>query len=216
MNAIAFTSLFHLKWKSMMITDKAVVLSNKRYDSFESMALNLKGTEALEEKEEYWYQSLDELSFLANGENLTMKKLDYKRNPVSTTINLPNAKILNQLIVAMTQDQQFVKSEEKPSVFIVAKASLIQILVAGGLTAMLYHAAVDMADGEPVDTGTRVRPSLFGKILVAIVETVGSTGVLLIGSAVTLFLLYKLIKKIKNPSAYIIMKRVKNGAVSAE
>ena len=197
-----------------MITDKAVVLSNKRYVSFEAMALNLKGTEALEEKEEYWYQSLDELSFLANGENLTLKKLDYKRNPVSTTINLPNAEILNQLIVAMTQDQQFVKSEEKPSVFIVAKASLIQFFVAGGFTALAYAAAIDMAGGEQAETGGR--RGIFKKILAAIIEAVGATGVLLIGGAITLFILYQLIKKIKNPSTYIIMKRVKNGAVSAK
>lgn len=51
MKAIKFSSLSHLKWKSMMITDKALVLSNKQYDSLESMAQNLKGTGAMEDKE---------------------------------------------------------------------------------------------------------------------------------------------------------------------
>ena len=61
MNPIKFSSLSHLKWKSMMITEKALVLSNKQYGSLESMAQNLKGTGAMEEKEEFWYQSLEEM-----------------------------------------------------------------------------------------------------------------------------------------------------------
>lgn len=207
MNAIKFSSLSHLKWKSMMITDKAIVLSSKQYGSLESMAQNLKGTSTMEEKEEFWYQRLEEMSYLANGENLTLKKLDFKGNPVSTTINVDDIQTINELVQIMSQEEEFIKSEEKASSFSVAKASLIRTVIAGGFTALMYLAASDIASGKDVDTSGR--KSFFKKILVGIIDTIGATGVLLIGGGLTLLFLYQLIQKLKSPPLLIRMKRVK-------
>ena len=191
----------------MMITDKALVLSNKEYSSFESMAQNLKETGPMEEKEEFWYQSLEEMSYLENGENLTLKKLDFRKNPVSTTINVGDIEIINELVRAMSQEEEFIISEEKASSLSVAKASLIRTAIAGGFTALFYLAAIDTASGSDVDTSGR--RSFFKRILAGIIDTIGATGVLIIGGALTSFFLYQLFQKLKSPPSLIRMKRVK-------
>lgn len=210
MNAIKFDSLSHIKWKSMMITDKAVILSTKQYVSLESMAKNLRGTGVLEDKEEFWYQSLEEMSYLTNGENLTLKKLDYRRNSVSTTLNVGDIDTINELVRAMSQNEEFTRSEEKASMFSVVKSSLIRIPAAAGFTALMYFVANDMASGKDIDTSGR--RSLYKKIMVGIIDLIGATGVLILGGAITLFFIYQLVQNLKNPPTLIRMKRVSKGS----
>ena len=51
MKPIKFSTLSG-RWKSMMITDKALVLSSLEFDSLEAMRPSLTGTTVFEDKEE--------------------------------------------------------------------------------------------------------------------------------------------------------------------
>jgi len=154
MNAIRFTSLSG-KWKSLLVTDKAIILSNKEYNSKDAMMQNLKGQNALEEKEEFWYQSLDELSYLSNGTRLTLKKVNFKGNEVSTKINMDSIEFINSITEAMSQEHQYTTTEENLSMMRALRDPIFGTLVVSALAIGSYFLALDMANGGTVNTSGR-------------------------------------------------------------
>lgn len=115
--------------------------------------------------------------------------------------------LLNELVQTMSKEEEFIKSEEKASTFSVAKFSLTKIVITGGFTALLYLAAVDIASEKDVNASGR--KSFLKEILVGIIDIIGATGVLLIGSGLILLFVYQLIQNLKNPPLLIRMKKVK-------
>jgi hypothetical protein len=143
--------------------------------------------------DEYQYQCAmefhpEEISYLANGGNLTLKKLDFRKNPTSTTVNIDDLDIINELVQVISQEEEFIKSEEKVSIFSVAKTLLIRTVFTGGFTVLMFLAATDFSSGKDVDTSGR--KSFLKKILVGIIDTIGATGRLIIGGGLTLLFLY--------------------------
>lgn len=139
------------KWRSIMITDKALVLSNKEYKSMEAMIPSLTGTAVMEDKEEIWYQSLIEINYLTNGKNLILKRLDFRNNPVTTTVILNDIEIIDDLVKVMCQEESFIKSEEKADTFRVAKISLFKAILTAVLTGVIFMMGNDIANGQGVN-----------------------------------------------------------------
>ncbi len=207
MNPIKFVPLSDMKWKALMITDKAIVLSNKKYSSLESMAKNLQGVGTLEDKEEFRYQSLEELSFLSNGENLNLKKLNFKKKPVSVSVSLNDINLIEQIVNLVQQNGEFEKTEEKANTLTVVQGSLIKIAGSIIATALFYFIANSMASGEELNTDGR--KGFLKEILVTILDTIGATGVLLIGVLITSIFIYQLVQKLKVPTSLIKLRRKK-------
>lgn len=204
MRAIKFSSLSG-RWRSMMITDKALVLSSKPYESFEAMLPSLTGTAVLEDKEEIWYQSLEEISYLKNGENIVFKRNDFRNNPVLTTVLIKDITIINELVEVMTQEATFIKSVEKADTFRVAKIPLFSAIFTSVFTIGCFFLAKIIENGEITTKGKNFLVLIF----LGVLEVLGTIGVLIVGILLTSFFIYRLVKKIKNPPSLIRLKKVK-------
>jgi len=182
-DSFKFSPLTHLKWKSMLITDTALIISTKKHASLKEMSKNIKGVDVGEQKEEFWYRSLEEISYLTNGENLKLTKLNFKERKVSEIINVDNPELINDLVKAMSVEHEFTRTEEKATSFGMLKNSLLRLTLAIGGTSALYLLTYD------------------NKLL--------SMLILAIGCVFTLFFFYGMTQKLKNPPNQVILKRVK-------
>ena len=208
MEAIQFVPLSHLKWKSLMITDKGLVFSNKKYASKEAMEENLEGTSAMEEKEEFWYENIDGVSYLANGEDFTVRKTNFRKKTVSINLNLGDSETVGLIASKLLETGQFSKKEEKANVFSVSKASLIRIGIAAGFTILLFLAARDIAEGGGRNSGGR--GGLLKVIVGSILDIIGTAGVLVIGIGIISLFIWQLIKKLQNPPVLMKLEKSKS------
>ena len=84
-----------------------------------------------------------------------------------------------------------------------AKSPLVVLAVIAFSVFLLVNAAAELADGEDVTVTGRNRG--LKKLLAFVLETIGPTGVYIVGGVLSGLALYRLVQRIKNPPVVTIL-----------
>jgi hypothetical protein len=102
----------------------------------------------------------------------------------------------------LEQGLSFRKRRETMSIFIASRKSILALLITIGATALGYYLAERAASGEELHFRGRRRGML--KLFNFVAEMLGQTGVIVAGTLIASFFIYKITRRFKNPQQQLV------------
>ena len=177
--------------KLITFDDEKIIISPEEHDSFEALEQAEHSKKVI---------SLDIIESLTYYEEGGYFHIDYKKNGKTKRepIALVNPALRGQYLDAIAEAANLNKTE--------IKESKNSILIVNGLIIFAVSFAIWIFWGIAKDAETGKEAYLgvtkkgFKKILASIAEALGSNGVLIVGGVIIAYLLFRVYKKLSNPS----------------
>lgn len=186
-----------------MVVEEEIWLSQKKIKDFDGFKENVEKTGIMKSSRVIPFASMSEVAYNNANDLVTLKYTNEKGSQKKMEIDFGDKKASNEFGNLLGNELGFNKNEAqekqwKPLLFNVL---YIVIAIAGTFFLATIENTDDLADGS----SRRSRRN--GAIIKLIVDTLGQTGVIVVGSGITLYLVYSLYKRFKNPANEVVFTR---------
>lgn len=189
-------------WKSLALTGDEFWLSQNKISDPDKFAAAVQKTGMMKSAYAYPLSSISEISFNEASKSVKLKFQNEKGVQKKVNLGFDDKALSNQVGHYLGEKLGFSKSEAQEQQLKPLLLNLLYVLLAIGGTIFL----ASMGDsGELTESGTR-RGRSRGAILQLIYDILGQTGVIIVGSLITLFLVYQLYKRFTNPAKEVVYK----------
>lgn len=190
-------------WKSLAIKDDELWLSQNKVNDLEKFESAIQKTGMLKSAYSYPLSSISEISFNEASESVKIKYQDEKGKQKKLNIGFGDKGLSNQFGQYLGDKLGMTKSQKQEGQLKPLLLNLLYLVLSIGGTIFLGT----MEDtNELTDGGTR-RSRNKGAFLKLIVDTIGQTGVIIIGSLISIYLIYQLYKRFKNPAIEVVYQK---------
>ena len=190
-------------WKSLAIKGDEFWLSQDQVSDFEKFEKGIKKTGLMKSGQAYPLSSIIEISFNEASESVKLKYQNEKGKQKKLNIGFGDKDLSNQFGQFLGEKLGMKKSQKQESQLKPLLLNCLYLIFSIGVTFVL----ATIEDTNEL-TGGGTRRSQSGKaILKLIVDTIGQTGVIIVGSLISLFLIYRLYNRFKNPAYEVLYKR---------
>ncbi|MEM6804085.1 MAG: hypothetical protein AAF696_21960 [Bacteroidota bacterium] len=191
------------KWKSFMISDTDLHLSSGKEKSVEGFEKTLAKSGLLKSTKSISLDSIMGISFNEKAENLTLRYQGEKGSK-KLKLEMEDEDLSNQLGEYLGQSLGMGREEVVESTWKGMMNNLLYLIISIGGT--IFLALMD--NPEDLDTDSGSRKSQRGKAVIKLLhETVGQTGIIIIGTAISLFLAYRIYKRYQEPAKEVSFSR---------
>ena len=189
--------------KSMLLRDDELWFSQDKVKSFEKFEKAVNKTGLLQSAYKVPLSSINEVSFNEASESAKIKYINEKGKEKKLNIGFGEVSISNQFGEHLGEKLGFTKSSTQESQLKPLLLNGLYLLLAIGGT-FIFGTMEDTA--EITDNNSR-RGRGGRAIMKLIVDTIGQTGVFIVGGLISLYLAYRLYKRYKNPSNEIVFAK---------
>ena len=187
-------------WKSLLLKDDELWLSQNKVSSLEKFESAVQKTGMLKSAYAYPLSSISEISFNEASESVKLKYQNEKGKQKKLNIGFGEETLSNQFGHYLGEKLGLAKSQKQESQLKPLLLNLVYIIITVGAT---FFLATMEDSSELTDSGSR-RNRNKGALMKMLVDTVGQTGVIIIGSLIAVFLIYRLYKRFKNPANEVV------------
>lgn len=190
-------------WKSLAIKGDELWLSQDKVNDLEKFEKSLQKTGLMKSAYAYPLSTIAEISFNEASESVKLKYQDEKGKQKKLNIGFGDKDLSNQFGQFLGEKLGMTKSQKQEEQLKPLALNALYLVVAIGGTIVLST----MSDtNELADRGTR-RSRNRGAFFQLIVDTIGQTGVIIIGSLISIYLIYRLYKRFKNPANEVVYQK---------
>ncbi len=193
------------KWKSIVLTDRELWLSKEKIKSLETFGAAVNHPHQV--KVVAYKYPLEKLVKLKFNETSDTVQYEYPMSRGNKVINLKfnDEKQANEFGNYLGEQLQFKKTEFAESKLKPLLLNAFYVLVAIALT-YGFGLYFDEADFESSSSSSRRNGG--GRAIVRILyNTIGQTGLLIIGGLITLYLIYQLYQRFQHPAKDVVYER---------
>lgn len=190
-------------FKSLVIKNDALWLSQNKVSSLEKFEKAVNKTGMMKSAIAIPLSDISEISFNEASQSAKIKYTNEKGKEKKMNLGFGDVNLSNQFGEYLGQKLSFTKSSTQEGQLKPLLINGLSLLLALGITIFLGT----MDDTSSLtDSGSR-RSRNKGAFLKMIVDTIGQTGVLVIGGLISLYLAYQLYKRFKNPSNEVLYSK---------
>lgn len=190
-------------WKSVVLKDNELWLSQGKVSSLEKFEKALQKTGMMKNAYSYPLSSVSEVSYNEASESVKLIYKDEEGKDKKLKMNFGDRELSNNFGRFLGEKLEMTKSQQQEGHTKPLLLNLFYLLVTIGCTisVLAIDDSTDLSDG-----GTR-RSRRNKAFLKMILDTIGQTGVIIIGTLVSIYLIHKLYKRYKTPANEIVYKR---------
>jgi len=189
--------------KTLLFTEDKIWLSGREISSLDKFQKVIEKPGMMDAVESIDINSIYEIIFKENSATLKIKYVNSKgknKNLVPTFTSEEKAVIIANYLEQKLSLARTVNQENK------TKPLLVNMLIIAGILAVSIALGL-MEDTSEMDSSTTRKNRLGAEVIKIVYDTIGPTGIILIGIASSLFVGYKALKRYKNPDSEIVLSR---------
>ncbi len=198
---IAIESTFY---KSLAIKGDELWLSTNKESDFGTFENGINKTGIMKAAYAYPLSSITEVSFNEATESVKLRYEDEKGKLKKLNIKFEDKDFSNEFGAYLGEKLGMTRSQEQERQWKPLLTNLFYLIVAIGGT----YAIAMVEDTAELTEGSSRKSQSRGAILKLIVDTVGQTGVIIIGSLISLFIIYRLYTRFQNPANEVVFQKV--------
>lgn len=153
---------------------------------------------SLSKKIEIKYDSIKSIKKEDNDDDILIKYKSFAGMPGNCEFSFSNKNDQDTFFTYLEKERYFTKTKETLTPFKAIINYLIGLIVTIGLTVFSYFQALQIANGTADQITSRK-----GRVYQNIVSMLGDKGVILVGTAISVFLIYKIWTRFKNPPTQV-------------
>ena len=192
-------------WKSLVVRDNELWLSQNNVSNLEKFEKGIHQTGLMKSAYAYPLESITEVSFNEASEAIKLRYIDEKGKNKKMSFEFGDVELSNHFGHFLGAKNRFAKSEKQESQTKYLMLNGLYLFVAVAMTAWLYS----MDDFSDFGDSAKGKRRGMAMLIQSILETIGHTGILLIGILSTAYLGYNLYKRFQNPASEIVYTKVK-------
>ncbi len=187
-------------YKSLVIKGDELWLSQNKVTDLEKFETAIQKTGMMKSAYAYPLSAISEISFNEASESVKLKYQDEKEKQKKLKISFGDKGLSNQFGQFLGDKLGMTKSQQQEGQIKPLLLNVFYLILAIGGT--IFLAAMDDTN-QLTDSGSR-RSRNKGAFLKLIVDTIGQTGVIIIGTLISLYLIYQLYKRFTNPANEVV------------
>ena len=192
-------------WKSLMLTSDRMLVSSKKYADSQTFEEKFGEKSMLESKYEIPLSSINKLGREENSNVITFHYNNENNKEASIAYTFEEASSVAEVGDYFTEKLKFKKENIQQSANSAVIFPAIYVLVGILIT---WFLASQSASGESMASeGGMRKNSGIRMILGNILDKLGSTGIIVVGSLITAYLIYSAYKTYKNPPSDLVYTR---------
>lgn len=191
-------------WKSLAISEDEIWLSQKNVKSLEKFESAVQKTGLMKNAQAYPLSSIYEVSFNEGSESVKLNYKDEKGKDKKLKIGFGDKDLSNKFGTYLGETLKLSKSQTQESQLKHLLLNLLYLVLAIGGTIWLGT----MEDTSQLAEGSTRRSRNKGAFVRLIVETLGQTGVFIVGGLISAYLAYQVYSRYNNPENELVYKRV--------
>lgn len=196
--------LENTSWKSVMIAEEHVYLSSSKEKSAEGFEKTIEKSGMLTKTEAIPFASISSVKFNEATDTASLLYTNAKGKEKDLTLQIGDDEVSNEFGEFLGSHLQFGRIETQESQLKPLLLNGLYLIIAVGAT--IFLGTMDGADEIDSDTGSR-KSQRNKAIFKFLYETLGPTGIIIVGSLISLFLGYRLYNRYKNPAKEVIFTR---------
>lgn len=190
-------------WKSMAVKGDELWLSQNTVNDIYKFESAIEKTGILKSAYAIPLASISEISFNEANESVKLRYKDEKRIGRKINARFGNRNLSNQFGHFLGEKLGMTKSRKQERQIKPLLLNLLYLVLSIGGTIFL----ATMEDTNGLTDGVTRRSRSRGAFLKIIVDTIGQTGVIIIGTLVSIYFIYELYKRFKNPADEVLFKK---------
>ena len=190
-------------WKSLAIKGDELWISQDKVSNFEKFEKGIRKSGLMKSAYAVPLSSISEISFNEASESIKLKYEDEKGKQKKLNIGFGDKDLSNQFGQFLGDKLGMKKSQKQEGQLKPLLLNVLYLILSVGGT--IFLATMEDTD-ELTDRGTR-RSRNKGAFLKLIVDTIGQTGVIIIGTLISIYLIYQLYKRFKNPANQVVYQK---------
>ena len=187
-------------YKSLAIKGDELWLSSNKESDFGTFENGINKTGLMKAAYAYPLSSITEVSFNEASESIKVRYEDENGKLKKLNIKFGEEELSNQFGEYLGEKLGMTRSQEQERQWKPLLSNLFYLVVAIGGT----YAIAMVDDTAEFTEGSSRKSRSRGAFLKMIVDTIGQTGVIIIGSLISLYLLYRLYTRFKNPANEVV------------
>lgn len=191
-------------WKSVMIAEDSVYLSSSKEKSAEAFEKSIEKSGMLSKTEAIPFASISGVNFNESSDTASISYTNAKGKAKDLKLQIGDDEISNQFGEFLGQELGLARTETQEGTLKPLLLNALYLVIAIGATIFLGT----MDGSEEIDTDSGSRKSQRNKaIFKFLYETLGPTGIIIVGSLISLYLGYRLYNRYKNPAKEVAFTR---------
>ncbi|RYE16847.1 MAG: hypothetical protein EOP51_25060 [Sphingobacteriales bacterium] len=188
-------------WKSLLLTDQAILVVNKSYSSEEEFLEKFSEKGMLKERLEI---SLLDVRRIAHAEQNNTATITYPKKDSDTDLLLEFVSVADQqqFVQTVAKARQFNSDTQHVSTWKAISSPVIGLAITALFTYITYQDALIIEAGDEVDTSGR--RSLYKQAFAWLGENLGTQGTLIAGGAIGLLCAFLIYKNLKSKPVEIV------------
>lgn len=185
--------------ESMLLRDDEIWFCQDKMKSFEKFEKAINSTGLLKGAYSVPLSVIHEVSFNESSESVKIKYTNEKGKDKKLNIGFGDVSVSNQFGMYLGQKLKLKQSSTQESHIKPLLMNGLYLLLAIGATLLLGT----MDDTTDLLESGNARSRSKGELVKLVVDTIGQTGILVIGGLISLYLAYQMYKRFKNPASEI-------------
>lgn len=190
-------------WKVLAIKGGELWLSQNKVSNFEKFEKDIQKTGLMKSAYSYPLSSISEISFNEASESVKLKYQDEKGKQKKLNIGFGDNDLSNQFGQFLGDKLGMKKSQKQEGQLKPLLLNIMYLILSIGGTIFL----ATMDDTNELTDGATRKSRNKGAFLKLIVDAIGQTGVIIIGTLISIYLIYQLYKRFKNPANEVVYQK---------
>lgn len=190
-------------WKAIAITEHELWLSQDKVRDLEKFEKGIQKAGLLKSSYAYPLTSVSQISFNEASESINVRYQNEKGKEKKLNIKFENKDLSNEFGEYLGNKLKLTKSQKQEKQLKPLLLNIFYVVVSIVVTVLF----ATMDDTDDLTDGGTARQRGKRAFVKLIVDTIGQTGVIIIGFLATTFFLYQLYNRYKNPSSEIVFQR---------
>ena len=188
------------KISNLIFDESSLKFSSQENNSYSEFQDSWNKKLSLATKVEVKYESIKSIKKEENDDDILIKYKTFAGIPSECEFSFIEKSDYDIFFNFFENNKNFVKNNETLTPFKAIRNYIFGLIVTIGLTIFSYYQAVSISNGTAEEIDSRK-----GRMFQNIISILGDKGVILIGTAISAFILYKIWTRFKNPPSQIIL-----------
>jgi hypothetical protein len=190
-------------WKAIAIKEGELWLSQDKVKNFEKFEKGIQKSGLLKSAYAYPLTSVSEISFNEATESIKLRYQDEKGKQKKLNIKFSDKDVSNQFGEFLGKKLEMKRNQKQEKQLKPLLLNAIYLIISIVAT-VLFATLDDTSELTDSGSGRQRRKGAFVKM---IVDTIGQTGIILIGSLISIYLIYQLYTRFKNPAIEVVYQK---------
>ncbi len=185
--------------------DEQIVFSSKKHESMETLLESTAKSSMLETVKAIPFSSITQLDYNEKDDEAFTIRFLKNGKQKKQHVQLPNIEMISAVASAVAEVKGFNKDVTQESKTKPLLLNLLGVVAMPLFTWVFYDIAVDAQQGGHYEVSSGRRRGT-NQLLVNVVEAIGPTGILMIGTIALLIMLYVTYRRYNNPASEVLYK----------